>query len=362
MNAISVLRTLTNENLLASVVRLATEERRITLAVLEHFREIERRKAYADLGYRSLFDYAVKHLRYSEPSASRRIAAMHALRAHPELARPLSSGAATVTNVAKIATTLRREERASGRKMNTEEKKTLFREMSVLPARELERKLVRMAPRSALTERARPVTAELRELRIFLAEGVFAELEELMALRGRTLANPGSYSELFGELIQAAKRAHLEKFSEKSRRRASPLAGGTRMKDAEPEKARAVQAISEESSASKNSPREPGQESANDRAAPPNSPRPSIQSRDPIRTRTVPAAIRRAVFRRAGFRCEFIEKTGNPCGSRRNLEVEHRTPYARGGPNEITNLELLCRDHNQIRGIRTFGPDRMKRS
>jgi 5-methylcytosine-specific restriction endonuclease McrA len=68
------------------------------------------------------------------------------------------------------------------------------------------------------------------------------------------------------------------------------------------------------------------------------------------------------VFRRAGFRCEFVERTGQLCGSRRFLEVEHRTPFARGGTNELANLELLCRDLNLIRGIRAFGPDRMKRS
>jgi 5-methylcytosine-specific restriction enzyme A len=50
---------------------------------------------------------------------------------------------------------------------------------------------------------------------------------------------------------------------------------------------------------------------------------------------------RKAVRIRSGGRCEY-PGCGLP-GS----EVDHRTPLARGGTNELANLRLLCRDHHR---------------
>lgn len=75
----------------------------------------------------------------------------------------------------------------------------------------------------------------------------------------------------------------------------------------------------------------------------------------------VPAKTRRFVFTRAGFRCQELNRDGTRCESRHFLEIEHIRPRAKGGSHDLTNLELLCRDHNQIRGIRSFGIRQMQR-
>ena len=67
---------LTNQALHDQLTYLASEERRITLDVLHHLRECERRRLYAERGHSSLFDYVVKELGYAESSAQRRISAM----------------------------------------------------------------------------------------------------------------------------------------------------------------------------------------------------------------------------------------------------------------------------------------------
>jgi 5-methylcytosine-specific restriction endonuclease McrA len=37
------------------------------------------------------------------------------------------------------------------------------------------------------------------------------------------------------------------------------------------------------------------------------------------------------------------------CGSKKNIHIHHSIPQSRGGPNEMSNLELLCRDcHHKI--------------
>ena len=39
------------------------------------------------------------------------------------------------------------------------------------------------------------------------------------------------------------------------------------------------------------------------------------------------------------------------CGSKKNLEIDHVVPLARGGSNRLENLQLLCRDCNRMKGV-----------
>ena len=54
------LKHLTDKALLADIKKLAAEERSISVKVLHHLREIERRRLFSDLGYGSLYDYVIK--------------------------------------------------------------------------------------------------------------------------------------------------------------------------------------------------------------------------------------------------------------------------------------------------------------
>lgn len=118
----SSLQKLTNSELLSETSTLAHEERRITVEILHRLREIERRKAYAGLGYRSLNEYAVKHLHYSEGSTHRKISAMLALRDAPGLIPKIESGETSVTAIARIQTTIRAEEKLTREKWSVDEK------------------------------------------------------------------------------------------------------------------------------------------------------------------------------------------------------------------------------------------------
>jgi hypothetical protein len=66
----------------------------------------------------------------------------------------------------------------------------------------------------------------------------------------------------------------------------------------------------------------------------------------------IPAHVRRAVWLRAGGRCECRLDSGEVCGSTYKLEFDHfPIPKARGGPATIDGIRLACRPHN-IRGAR----------
>ena len=62
-------------------------------------------------------------------------------------------------------------------------------------------------------------------------------------------------------------------------------------------------------------------------------------------SREVPAAVRRAVWKRDGGQCAFVGPHGR-CTERAFLEFHHRQPFAAGGRATVENIELRCRGHN----------------
>lgn len=344
------IRSLTNPDLLNETLRLAGDERKITLEVLNHLREIERRKAYSDLGIKSLFDYAVTHLRYSEGSASRRIAATHALREHPELGPQIANGQTTVTSVARIHTTIRRDEKLNEKRWHPEQKKKFFQDMGSLPIRELEKNLFAYLPRASIQERVRSVTPNLHEVKVYLTSEEMVSLEEIRGWYAHSLKNPGSNSEVFRKLLEIGREEfhRRNRIVEKARRDASPLVGAGEVRGTETEARECVGKTGEISSAAS-----VGMPLDTDLEAP-------ITTGEP--NGHLSASVRREVFSRSDLSCEYVTSKGRRCGSRHFLQIEHIKPRGMGGTHEITNLQVLCRDHNLIRGIRVYGPDKMRRS
>ena len=71
-------------------------------------------------------------------------------------------------------------------------------------------------------------------------------------------------------------------------------------------------------------------------------------------SRHIPAAVRRAVWRRDGGCCAFVGTEGR-CGERAFLEFHHVEPYAVGGAATEENIELRCRAHNVYEARLFFG-------
>ena len=73
------------------------------------------------------------------------------------------------------------------------------------------------------------------------------------------------------------------------------------------------------------------------------------------RTRAIPAAIRRQVWRRDGGRCTFVDHQGRRCRATRGVEYHHEKPWGKGGEHEVDNIALRCRAHNQYQADLDFG-------
>jgi hypothetical protein len=71
-------------------------------------------------------------------------------------------------------------------------------------------------------------------------------------------------------------------------------------------------------------------------------------ARKPI-TRKIPANIFHQVQTRDRGRCAYKSLGGKVCGSARDLEIHHLKPWAIGGTHEVTNLQILCPGHHEMK-------------
>ncbi len=62
-----------------------------------------------------------------------------------------------------------------------------------------------------------------------------------------------------------------------------------------------------------------------------------------------PQHVKQALFREQRGRCRYCGLTHRI----RFLDIDHKWPVSRGGGNDVTNLQLLCRTCNMRKGIQT---------
>jgi hypothetical protein len=77
------------------------------------------------------------------------------------------------------------------------------------------------------------------------------------------------------------------------------------------------------------------------------------------RSRSIPAALRRVVWRRDCGRCRYTDGRGRRCNATSNVEFHHKNPFAKGGSHDEDNVELRCSAHNQYQADLDFGRDFM---
>jgi 5-methylcytosine-specific restriction endonuclease McrA len=78
-------------------------------------------------------------------------------------------------------------------------------------------------------------------------------------------------------------------------------------------------------------------------------------------SRYIPAAVKRAVYKRDNGQCTYVDPNGRRCSERHRLEFDHRKPYGRGGDHSVDNIRLLCRTHNGFFAERDYGKEVVER-
>jgi 5-methylcytosine-specific restriction endonuclease McrA len=286
------LKSLTDEALLSNILGLVREERKLTIQVLHHLLEIERRMLFAQRGHTSLFEYCVSELGYTRSAAQRRIDSMRLMRQVPEVEARIADGSFSLTHLADAQSFFRKEEIR-----DAEQKKDVIERLVGQSVLEAQRTLMSLTdqPERHIPERTRVVSAELTEVRFVVDQATLVKLEELKALLSH--ARPGMGVK---ETLEYGLELALAKHRVKAQKSLVPA------------------------------------------------PVPNAGRASNARVK-IPAAVRRLIYQRDGGVCTYQDAvTGRRCGDRRFLELDHLLPVARGGTDAPGNLRLRCRAHNQL--------------
>ena len=321
----TALSLVSNKDLLARMPRLVLAERGSTAEVIQHLVEIDRRRLYLDAACRSLSCYCIERLGYSEDEANKRVRVAQIARTVPQVIDELRSGAIHLTGLWLLAPLLTPD---NGAELLVSARGKTRREIEVLIARafpkpdvpdrispELEQlnmpagrvgsgSNVRPAPEpTAMARPPKPANvAPLSESRwsvqLSIGSELKAKIDEAQQLLSHAIPN-GDLAALLDRaldalLVQEKKRRFG---AGKSRKRRLPKAG----------------------------------------------------------SRHVPLELRREVTERDGGQCAYVDEHGNRCSAREYVTVEHRDPWARGGPTTAENLCLLCKAHNHHTARKVFG-------
>ena len=433
---------LSDDRLLERTKELSGIEHHLEVVVIDHLREIQKRRLYLRRGFSSLFDYAVRELGYSDAAAWRRIKAMRLCADVDGVRERLQDGSMTMNAAAQLQHAFDRQERnkdraarsnpggngfgaasrsqdgaapgpaqPAGRKpapvLDQSARQALVEQAAGKSNRQVMQLLAEVDPElAAPADRVRPLGAGRWEIKAVIDDECRRGLERLKGLLSHVDPHM-TLGQLMGRLVREGLDRHDPARPPRGRRTGSRSAGA-RAAGAEQTSAAKKQAASTRGAASA-AKQEAGSDSAapsaakvlaqaaqqGDEAASPlqadrGPDRPDTSAAKPagdttsaaktrrlgrqagaadakpaasprrIQTsaakagggtgRTIPAAVKRAVWQRDRGRCSYVDRTsGRRCGSQHLLQIDHVVPYARGGAAEPNNLRLLCAAHHRHR-------------
>ena len=358
------LRSLKDKELIFRAERLAKEERELLSKVLYHIREIERRRLFSSLGYKSIFDFSVKKLGYSEDQAYRRVQAARLLQEIPEIEEKINSGELNLTHLS-LAQNLFKSEKKQKKEIPKFKKLEIFEKISSKPVREAESLLFSYSssPVELKRDQVNSVSKNHIELKFTGSKELLEKIETLKGYLAHTDPNI-SMGELFERLCDLG----LEHFAPSNK----GLKGPTRNREASAPPLTATQPSATQLNAPQPTATLPS-------AAPKKScvrnaggrnlkevVTKKLEFSENVRSieeyliensrlngKYISPKIRRKVFKDSNNRCTI-------CKSTFALETDHRRPRSLGGTNDPKYLRALCRSCNQRLAIEKLGWKQME--
>ena len=348
--------TFTDDQVVLEVQRLVACERSATSALLRCLIEIDARRLYLREGCSSLFTYCTQVLHLAEGAAYNRIETARAARRFPVVLDAIADGSITLTSARLLAPHLTSENHrdllAAARHRSKREVEVLV--ASIHPQPEAPTMLRRMPPdresgagvavqgawvgeESTLRGQSRGQSQEAPGFD--LQSTAQPTQARIMASRLAGTATPRASATALSASTYKLQVTISRETHDKLRRAQDLLRHALPDGDLAAILDRAMTALLADLERR--------------RCAAVATPRPHRDAT--ARTRHVPAAVKRAVWKRDEGRCAF-RSGSRRCGETSLLEFHHVEPYATGGAATVGNIELRCRAHNQYEAVLFFGP------
>lgn len=335
------LRAVNDDRLLADTTRLAAQDRQLTLQLLAHLHEIERRKLYLKQGYSSMFDYCRTHLLLSEGSAMRRIRTARCLARYPELHPLLESGSVNLMAVALIS-----------RVLKPGNARVLIARIQGKSKRQVEAIVAEYEPRSLIPrDSVRPIAVRVPTIPP-TATGGGEESSGVECNGGDTqgtISNEGDPATAPSGVAAKLERRSVVQFT--AREEFMAKVERARMLLSHQMPGATFEQLFELALDELIERRDPEARQKRRQQHPSVAKARSVMNGN----RHVPAAVRDDVFVRDGFRCTFVGLDGRRCTASVCLQVDHINPVARGGASARDNLRILCAAHNRLEAERLMG-------
>jgi 5-methylcytosine-specific restriction endonuclease McrA len=363
------LHSLSDQQILSRIETLTRRERSITLLVLLHLNEIERRRLHLKRGHSSMFDYCTSGLGYSASAASRRIKTARCVRLYPEIQALLESNEvniSTVAQVSRVLTPVNKDQilaRIRGKSQREVEAVVAeFEPLAGMPKERARTVVVRVAaPTIPLAASAEAVSRTLQAEKPDLSENL-----PMMATHDRNgCARQTASDAVPGEVKGAAttfQRRTLLQFSASDAfmaklEKVRSLAWHRLPANASLEQ---VFELALDLMIEKN---DPSRRAARRELAAARRRQDRSETKRHLKTcesttvtdvRYIPAVTKDNVYVRDNGRCTFT-RGGRRCASTKALQFDHVRPVALGGEGTEENLRLLCAYHNRLEAERLLG-------
>ncbi len=329
----------TNRDLLSRLTDLLRREHAALADFLVALAEFDERRGWAELGYSSLFDFLHRELRLSKGTAFYRKTATELVQQYPKVIEPLRDGRLCISSVVELAKVITPENQHEILPRffhcSRQEAKSVSAELSPVLSPPL-RSVVTAAPMTRVLDLTQPVQPLNQPDPSFGASNPNAASPQPPA----AAAAPCDSTE---PLTADLRRLHVtvsKRFIEKLDAARSALSHSIPCATTEQILEAALDLVLAKDARKKGL-------VARTRPAP-------AEPAEP-RVRYVPAAVRRAVWRRDGGRYQWPLKNGGTCGSTYQVELDHTPPVGQGGRSTVGGTRLLCKPHNDEAARQAYG-------
>lgn len=288
------LSKLTDTVLLERTAGLVLSERKITHLILWHINEVETRRLYSVIGFSSMMDYLVEHLKYNSSSAYERLQASRLLRKIPQLSEKLEEGSLNLTQLVQVNVCINKEAK-SGNDVSLEQTVQIFENIESLNKFETQKALaIEFNQPIQMHEIIKPQRDNSVRMELSFSEEEMELLKQAKEFLSHTLPD-GTWAQVITYLAKQQVRKVMGKTDQ-----------------SKPHSAKSTQSF------------------------------PAAGIRKAIKIST-----RRELLNKANHCCEYVDPISKKrCSGKFQLQIDHIVPLALGGSNEESNLRVLCRTHN----------------
>ena len=270
----------------AQAQNLARDYHRTEAELLEVLITLRRKKGFLILGYSGIWDYCQRCLKLSEAQSSYYKRVAEKSEEVPELKEAIEQGTLTLSVARRIVPVITKESSSEW-----------IEKAATLKQRDLEREVSENNPSAHVSERIRPVSKSLSEMKLPITPETEADLKALQDILSAKRKHPASRADVVAWALKVMREKH------------DPIK-------------KAQRAIS----SGKLKPKTVATESS----------------------RRISAAAEHRVRLRDENRCTYRGPEGTRCNATRFLHVHHIKYFAHGGSNDVNNLRVLCSAHHRL--------------